>query len=79
MAGQDNPTTTSVSTQPLCLADLNTLCRHRYLVTDLSPNDLAHFPENTLGGAYFQYMNDGKFSEFDKNPMTPDSDVKKHS
>ncbi|MDF0552320.1 Coq4 family protein [Kamptonema sp. UHCC 0994] len=62
--------------QPLCLADINVLCRDRYLVTDLSPDNLAHFPENTLGGAYFQYMNDGRFYEFDKNPMTPDSDIK---
>ena len=62
--------------QPLCLADINTLCRDRYLVADLSPDDLAHFPENTLGSAYFQYMNDGKFYEFDKNPLTPDSDIK---
>ncbi|NEP02135.1 MAG: hypothetical protein F6K58_26465 [Symploca sp. SIO2E9] len=62
--------------QPLCLAKLDTLCRERYLVADLSPEDLADFPFNTLGGAYFQYMCHGKFYEFDKNPMTPDSDMK---
>ena len=58
--------------QPLCLANLGTLCRDRYLVADLSPEDLAYFPINTLGGAYYQYMCHGKFYEFD----TPDSDIK---
>jgi ubiquinone biosynthesis protein Coq4 len=62
--------------QPLCLADINNLCRDRYLMVDLSPEELAHFPPNTLGGAYVQYMCHGKFYEFDKNPMTPDSDIK---
>lgn len=62
--------------QPLCLANLDTLCRDRYLVVDLSPEDLAHFPLNTLGGSYFQYMCHGNFYEFDKNPITPDSDLK---
>lgn len=60
--------------QPLCLADFYTLCRDRYLVPKLSPEDLAHFPPNTLGGAYFQYMCDGRFYEFDKNPKPPNSE-----
>ncbi|NER31254.1 MAG: hypothetical protein F6J89_27460 [Symploca sp. SIO1C4] len=62
--------------QSFCLTNLDTLCRDRYLVVDLSPEDLAHFPLDTLGGAYFQYMRHGNFYEFDKNPMTPDSDLK---
>ncbi|NEO51754.1 MAG: hypothetical protein F6K54_00810 [Okeania sp. SIO3B5] len=60
--------------QPLCLTDFHTLCQERYLPPKPSPEDLAHFPPNTLGGAYFQYMCDGKFYEFDKNPTTPNSE-----
>ena len=59
----------------LCLAEINTLRQTRYLVADLSPKNVAHFPLHTLGGAYFQYMCDGKFYEFDKNPLTPNSDI----
>lgn len=60
--------------QPLCLTDFYTLCQNRYLPPKPSLEDLAHFPPNTLGGAYFQYMCDGKFYEFDKNPATPNSE-----
>ncbi len=45
-------------------------------MADLSPGDLENFPLETLGGAYLQYMCHGGFYEFDKNPMTPDSDLK---
>ncbi len=66
----------NLTPQNLCLSNLNDLCCDRYLVSYLSPEDLVNFPEHTLGGAFFQYMNDGKFYEFDKNPLNPDSDLK---
>ncbi|NEO84738.1 MAG: hypothetical protein F6J87_10855 [Spirulina sp. SIO3F2] len=59
----------------LCLTDIEILQNERYLVANLSPGGLAHFPKNTLGGAYLQYMCDGKFYEFDKNPLATNSDV----
>ena len=62
--------------QHLSLSKIDDLCQDRYLIADLSPEDVAHFPSNTLGGAYFQYMDRGKFYEFDKNPLIPNSDIK---
>lgn len=65
-----------VKPRSLRLENLNTLSRDRYVVPDLLSDHLAHFPLKTLGGAYYQYMCHGKFYEFDKNPMLPDSDIK---
>lgn len=59
----------------LKLSCIKFLRNNRYLLPDLSPQDLVQFPEKTLGGAYLQYMNDARFYEFDKNPLSPDCDL----
>ncbi|MEM8642131.1 MAG: hypothetical protein AAGG51_25465 [Cyanobacteria bacterium P01_G01_bin.54] len=61
--------------QNLYLNSLNELCRERYFVANLSPENLIQFPSNTLGGSYLEYMCDGRFYEFDKQPLASNSDV----
>ncbi|WP_197418989.1 MULTISPECIES: Coq4 family protein [unclassified Sphingomonas] len=58
------------------LSTVEQLCRVKYCLPYLSPQDLADLPDSSMGGAYLQYMNDAKFYEFDKNPLSPDSDMK---
>ncbi|MEM9542643.1 MAG: hypothetical protein AAGA60_24525 [Cyanobacteria bacterium P01_E01_bin.42] len=60
--------------QLLTLAKIETLCEERYLLPSFTPQNLAHFPVDSLGGAYAQYRFDAKFYSFDKHPLAPDSD-----
>ena len=64
-----------VNPQPLALTEIEILCDRRYLMQSFTPQDLAHFPSDTLGGAYAQYRFDAKFYSFDKNPLTVNSDI----
>ncbi|MGK7925598.1 MAG: Coq4 family protein [Spirulina sp.] len=61
--------------QPLALTNIDRLCDRRYLMKPFAPRDLAHFPADTLGGAYVQYRFDAKFYDFDKDPLPTDSEV----
>ena len=64
------------SDQNLHLNSLDELSKERYLVAGLSPENLIQYDPNTLGGSYLEYMCDGRFYEFDKKPLVPDSDIK---